>query len=280
MRVAVVGHVEWVEFAAVDHVPLAGEIVHASRTWQEPAGGGGVAAVQLSRMAGDATLFTALGNDELGHRAAAGLGDLGVRVQTTFQPTPQRRGFVFIDLAGERTITVIGDRLGPAGAAPLDWETLEGADAVYFTAGDEAALRRARRARVLVATSRVLAQLQQARVPLDALVGSGRDADERYVPGQLDPPPKLVVATLGAQGGIWTETGREPVAFPAAPLPGPRVDAYGCGDSFAAGLTLGLGARMSPAEAVAFAARCGAICLTGSGPYGARLPRFGGDLPA
>jgi hypothetical protein len=35
-RVAVVGHVEWVRFATVAHVPRAGEIVHARETFCEP----------------------------------------------------------------------------------------------------------------------------------------------------------------------------------------------------------------------------------------------------
>ena len=47
---------------------MAGEVVHATDPFEEPAGGGGVAAVQLARLAGQATLFTALGDDE--HRAA------------------------------------------------------------------------------------------------------------------------------------------------------------------------------------------------------------------
>ena len=34
------GHVEWVEFVHADHVPAAGEIVHASHAFEEPAGGG------------------------------------------------------------------------------------------------------------------------------------------------------------------------------------------------------------------------------------------------
>src|SRR5207302_1871842 len=38
MDIAVVGHVEWVEFARVDHTPEPGEIVHALETWAEPAG--------------------------------------------------------------------------------------------------------------------------------------------------------------------------------------------------------------------------------------------------
>ena len=68
VRVGVVGHVEWVQFAVVDRVPAAGEIVHARETFAEPAGGGAVAAVQLARLAGSALFLTALGNDD----AAAG----------------------------------------------------------------------------------------------------------------------------------------------------------------------------------------------------------------
>ena len=33
MRVAVVGHVEWIEFGRVDHVPPPGEIVHVWEDW-------------------------------------------------------------------------------------------------------------------------------------------------------------------------------------------------------------------------------------------------------
>ena len=57
-----------------------------------------------------------------------------------------------------------------------------------------------------------------------------------------------------------------PATWAAEPLPGPPVDSYGCGDSFAAGLTYGLGAGM-PVAAAQLGARCGAHCLTGRGPY-------------
>ena len=52
MRVAVVGHVEWVEFARVERVPSPGEIVHALEAWEGPAGGGAVAAAQLALVGG------------------------------------------------------------------------------------------------------------------------------------------------------------------------------------------------------------------------------------
>src|SRR5207253_3413509 len=57
MRAAVIGHVEWIEFARVERVPVAGEIVHALEAWEEPGGGGSVAAVQLSKLAEEVTFF-------------------------------------------------------------------------------------------------------------------------------------------------------------------------------------------------------------------------------
>src|SRR5215204_5965645 len=147
MRAAVVGHVEWIEFGRVDHVPVPGEIVHVTDSWQEPGGGGAVAAVQLAKLAGEATLYTALGDDEIGHRAKRDLEALGLRVEAVFRPEAQRRGFVHVDAAGERTITVIGDRLGPRGDDPLAWDELENVDALYLTAGDAGAVRAARAAR-------------------------------------------------------------------------------------------------------------------------------------
>src|SRR6478735_4394502 len=124
MRVAVVGHVEWVEFLRVPHLPSAGEIVHATDAWAEPAGGGAVAAVQLCKLAGAADFFTALGDDELGHRAHDQLADLGLRLQAVWRDETQRRGVTFVDGRGERTITVVGDRLVPRGSDPLPWDEL------------------------------------------------------------------------------------------------------------------------------------------------------------
>jgi ribokinase len=275
VRAAVVGHVEWIEFGRVDHVPAPGEIVHVTDSWQEPAGGGAVAAVQLCKLAGAATLYTALGDDEVGHRAKRDLEALGLRVEADFRPVPQRRGYVHIDRAGERTITVIGDRLGPSGEDPLAWRELRETDAVYFTAGDAEALRAARQAATLVSTARGLETLAGAKVQLDALVASARDPGERYAHGDLEPPPRHVVRTEGADGGSYEVLGGDGGGWDATPLPGPMRDSYGAGDSFAAGLTYGLGAGMPISEAVIVAARCGAACLTGNGPYQGQLRETG-----
>jgi ribokinase len=271
VRTAVVGHVEWVEFARVERVPRAGEIVQASEWWGEAAGGGGVASARLAALAGSCTLFTALGRDELGEAALAQLTGLGVRVEASRHEEPQRRGFTFVDRGGERTITIIGEKHVPRGGDPLPWDALAETDAVYLVSGDAAAVRAARRARVLVATARSLPVLQEAGVELDALVRSADDPSERYERGDLEPQPKLVVATSGGDGGTWETSGSRSGAYEPAPLPGEAVDAYGAGDSFAAGLTFALGRGDDVEHAVAFAAECGAAALARRGAHGTRL---------
>ena len=280
MRTAVVGHTEWIEFVRVDRVPAAGDIVHADDCWEVPGGGGAVAAVQLARLAASCTFFTALGDDERGAWSLRDLEALGVRVETAERREPTRRAFVLVDARGERTITTLGPRLDPRADDALSWHELGETDAVYFTAGDAGALQQARRARVLVATSRIAGFLAEHDVRLDAAVGSGSDPAEAIDPSAFAHPPDLIVRTDGPHGGRYEASdGRNGTYEPVAP-PGPVVDAYGAGDSFAAGLAFGLAAKMDVDEALRLAARCGAWCVAGRGPYGKQLSAADLDSPA
>lgn len=266
VRIAVVGHVEWVEFLRVDRVPAAGDIVHAEALREVAAGGGAVAAVQLARWGASPRFFTALGGDALGHHAAEEIRARGVRLHAAIRDEPQRRATTLVDAHRERTIVVIGDRLVPHGNDPLPWSELEGCDAVYVTGGDAEAVRLARRARVVVATSRVLPLLRDAAIELDALVGSENDAAEAYAPGDLPVPPRLVVRTSGTRGGhVLDPQGRrrEWAAVPATVT----GDTYGAGDTFAAGLTLALGEGRAVDDALAFAAARAAEVVAWHGPY-------------
>jgi ribokinase len=232
--------------------------------------------VQLANLNGGAHLFTSLSDDELGRRAYEELVARGVTVHATAAGEPQRRAYTYVDEGGERTITVLGRKLLPSGEdGSVPWEELARCDAVYFVSGDVAAVRAARRARVLVATARELGTLRRAREQLDVLVGSGEDPGERFEPGELEPVPHTVVTTSGGLGG-WIRPGGP---FRAAPLPGPVEDAYGCGDCFAAGLTFGLADGLEMDEAVALGARCGAAVLTGRGAYAGQLVVAGPSGP-
>ena len=271
MKAAVVGHVEYVEFALVERVPKPGEIVHAEETWAEAAGGGSVAAVQLAKLAGGSLFYTALGDDELGHRAREELAQRGVHVHAVFRQKPQRRAFTYLDSGCERTITTIGERFGPSGDDALGWEELAEADCVYFVSGDAPALLAARRARVLVATARSLPVLSEAGAQLDALVHSSKDPGEPYARGQIDPEPRLVVGTAGSGGGTWSGAEGRTGSFVAAPLPAAPKDAYGAGDCFAAGLAFALGRGMAVDDALRLASRCGAASISGRGAYEGQL---------
>jgi ribokinase len=256
VRCAVVGHVEWVEFARVPRMPSAGEIVHAERVWEEPAGGGAVVARQLALLAGRCELFTALGDDAIGRESAARLAELGIDVHVKWGGAT-RRAWTHVDGPGERTITVLGDKLLPVGPLPLD-----GYDLVFFVAGEPSALESARRARFVAGTVRELRTLRHANVELDLLVASANDPGERY-DGSLS--VRHVAVTNGENGGMLDG---EPYAAVSADR---IVDTYGAGDSFAAALAFGLARGDDPHSAAALAARAGAAVIGGAGPYEAQL---------
>jgi ribokinase len=143
VKAAVVGHVEWVEFVEVDHVPAPGQI----------------------------------GEDDLGRRSVERLTHLGLTVHVQWGGHT-RRALVHVDRNRERTITTVGPKLRPEGPLPL-----AGYDAIFFVAGDVATLRSAREARFLSATPRELETLREGAVHLDLLVGSGTDRGEAYEGG-------------------------------------------------------------------------------------------------
>jgi ribokinase len=269
LKLAVVGHVEMVSFVEVAQLPSAGSITAAKAFHQCPAGGGAVVAVQLARLTGQQVrFFTALGCDAIGEQAARELSAMGLELHVAWRQAPTRQAITFIDGDGERTITVIGERLAAHGSDGLPWEVLSDCDGVFVTAADAAALRQARLAKVLTATPRVrLGVLQEAGVQLDALIGSALDPAETYRDGELNPPPTLVIRTEGARGGQVSPGGR----FLAPQRKRPVADTYGAGDSFAAGVTAALAAQWPLAAAISLGCHCGAACLDGKGPYRGQL---------
>jgi len=263
-RLAVVGHVEWVDFIPVARMPREGEVLHATEAaFSRAAGGGGVAAVVLAELGAEVEFFCALGDDAHGHAAADQLAERGVDVRVAWRAEqPTRRALTLLEGSGERTIVTVGERLEPRGSDGLDWDLLERCEGVYFTAGDAGALAQARRARVLVASPRGREALTDGPT-IDALVFSQRDRDEAEWASRLEAKARVLVETRGPDGGVWW--GESEGSWEAVAPEGPVKDAYGCGDSFAAGFTFGLATGETVAGAAALGARCGARCLTKRG---------------
>src|SRR5947209_3964209 len=172
-RVAVVGHIEWVDFLPIPRFPLQGEVIHADGGFLRAGGGGGVAAVVLAELGAEVDFFTALGDDAAGRAAQEQLTDRGIRLNVAWRDEPTRRAVTLLEPGGERTIVTIGERLEPRGGDELDWELLRDAQSVYFTAGDAGALQLARQAGIVVASPRARTVLQTNTI--DALVFSESD---------------------------------------------------------------------------------------------------------
>jgi len=270
-RVAVIGHVEWVTHA-LGRVPPVGEIAVLSDPLEEPAGGGGVSAAQVAKLGADCRFYTALAEDEAGAESARRLAEEGMTVLAAPRPGRQRRALSVSGGDGyDRTILVVGPPLFPTADDPLPWEELAQTDAVYFTGDDPRTLVAARATRHLVVTARRLGALVASRVRADVLVASANDPGERVDPTALPVAPGAIVLTEGGLGGRVLVAGEPERRFDAVAPPGPPVDSYGCGDSFAAGLTVGLARGLDLHDAIALGARCGAVCLTGRGGLAPQL---------
>src|ERR1700727_2142377 len=146
-RVAVIGHVEWVDFVHLPVYPPRGRLAQATRVTEHAGGGAVVAAAVLRLLGAEVEFFCALGDDDRARRSEQELTARGVTVHAARRSQPSRFVFTMLDDGGERTIVTVGERLQPAGEDELDWARLATIDGVYFTAGDDAALARARAAR-------------------------------------------------------------------------------------------------------------------------------------
>jgi ribokinase len=267
-RIAVIGHVEWVLQARASAPVRSGEIVQLHDTFEEPGGGGGVAARALPALGAETRFLTALGNDHAAAGSERILRDSGCDVRAARRPRPQNRVTTISDPTGERTIFIHGPNDSPLIEDPLGWDELAAFDGVFYTGDDPRTVVAARAAAVLVVTARRLASVIASGVKVDVLAGSANDPGERYELADLPVRPRLCVWTDGANGGRYlAEDGGEGRWAAVAP-PGPIIDAYGAGDVFMAALTLALGRGSGRDEALAAAARAAAGQLTrrGGGP--------------
>lgn len=270
-RLAVVGHVEHITLGRVPAVPATGEIAHVEDPRWFPGGGGGLAFAQLVNGPTEVHLFTALGRDEAGAEVGAALARTGAHVHAARRDAPHTRDLVLVTPDGERTILVVGEPLHPRADDPLPWDALAGCDGAYFTAQDPAALRAARRARVLVVTARRREALARAGVRADVVVGSLADPRERSALDDYPVPPEALVLTEGPRGGrVITRDGT--ASFPAPPPPPPGGAAYGAGDSFAGALTFYLAVRVPLLEACRRAGEHGVAVLRGADPIRYQRP--------
>ncbi len=247
----------------LDALPRGGQVARGRDSFTRAAGGGGVAAVVLAAFGAEVDFFCALGRDANGRAAAAQLEERGVRAHIAWREQETRRALGLLVDGGERAVVTIGERMEPRGDDDLAWESLSLAGGVYFTAGDAEALRRARAATAVVATPRARDAFVDGGPSVDALVFSAQDRDESDWARELAGRTRYLVATDGASGGRWW--GETEGSWRAVDPDRAIRDDFGCGDSFAAGFTLGLARGLPVAGAAQLGASAGARALTRPG---------------
>ena len=266
LKLAVIGHVEWVTFLKVDQLPLAGVISHAKDCFEEAAGGAAVAAVQMARLTNEPVdLITSLGKDIYGEKCYEKLTKLGLNLKVAWREKPTRKGISLISKEGERAITVIGERLQPISSDDLPWSDMKNYDGIFITATDKEGIRLASKAKFVAATPRTgKTTLRDSKVKINALIGSGLDPGEKINYEELAPKPDIYIATEGASGGIVYP---KKYKYKSIKPSSKEIDSYGCGDCFAGAVTTALSAKLNLDKAINIGAYCGAECSTHYGPY-------------
>ena len=157
-----------------------GRDVHRDRELGGACRGGAVAAVQLCKLAGEPR-FTARGRRRVGHgQGGAGGARLAGWRRCSSRASAPRLSCTSIR-PSERTITVIGERLGPRAEDPSPG--MRSARSTRCTSPPATAGRRVPLAKPHpVATARGLETLTEAGIQLDALLGSSRGPGERTSP--------------------------------------------------------------------------------------------------
>tara|TARA_Y100000766_G_C18858911_1_gene582208 strand:+ start:190 stop:1032 length:843 start_codon:yes stop_codon:yes gene_type:complete len=266
LKLAVIGHVEWITFLKVDQLPLAGQISHAKDCFEEAAGGAAVAAVQMARLINrPVDLITSLGRDNIGEKCYERLTKLGLNLKVAWRDKPTRKGISLISKDGERAITVIGERLQPIGSDNLPWGNMKNYDGIFVTATDKEGLKFSRKAKFLSTTPRIGTDiLKMSNVKINALIGSDLDPGEKINYEELLPKPDIYIATKGKSGGTIYPTNHK---YKSINPSSKEIDTYGCGDCFAGAVTTALSAKLNLEQAINIGAYCGAECSTHYGPY-------------
>ena len=122
----------------------------------------------------------------------------------------------------------------------------------------------ARSASILCTTPRVgLNTINKSNVLLDGLIGSNLDPGEAFSSSDLSLKPKYIIKTEAEKGGIIFPGGR----YEALKNKKLKVDSYGCGDSFAAGILYGMASKWDIDKSLNLAKVMGRDASEFFGPY-------------
>ena len=247
------------------------------RSSKSPQAAGAVAAVQMARLAGGhATSSPPSGTTRSRGRAIARLTRPRAHGPRREAPAPDPAGWVYADTAGRADDH--GDRREARALArrpALLGRRSSRADAVFFVAGADGVLERARAA-TLPGRDDALAPARAGGPRSTPRSAPATTSSEAFAPGDLEPSPELSVWTDGAAGGPLAHGGgarRAPTR--RSRCRGRSRTPTGRATRSRRATTFALGRGDSIEDALALGARCGAAASPANGPVRLTSPRLG-----
>ena len=220
-ELTVVGSINLDLVAQAERLPRPGETVSGATFARYPGGKGANQAVAAARLGARVRMIGSVGKDQAAAEATAGLVEAGVELDLQASDKPTGVALITVDADGETTIVV-----APGANTGVEGRPVEGAVLCQLEIPDEPVLAAAREASFFCVNA---APARPIDVEPDLLVVN------RYE-YEVNSRGKLVALTLGAEGAVLLEGGKEVAR--AEPPQVDAVDGTAAGDAFTACLVV------------------------------------------
>lgn len=287
-KIVVVGSINMDVVIRVPHIPVVGETILAQGQSLYGGGKGANQAIAASRLGGNVYMIGCLGNDAYGQKLHQELINSGVSVEgIEFDPkTPTGTAFIYVSDQGDNNIVV-----NPGANSQVDKNQIDRYESLFDDAdyciiqmeipidtveyvidlckkkGIKVMLNPAPAHKLKDEVFRDLYMILPNETELEILCG-GNGSLEEMAESLHKKGVENVIVTLGEKGCMLVNN--EGIKhFPAPPFA--PVDTTAAGDSFVAGITVGLSEGMGLEKAIKFASYVAGVTISKEGAQ-ASLP--------
>ena len=262
VRLTVVGSINLDLVTRTQRLPRPGETVTDATFERHPGGKGANQAVAAARLGADVTFVGSVGNDAFADAALSGLREAQVELEVETADAPTGVASIVVDAAGENVIVV-----APGANRALKAPRLNGRETVLCQLEIPVETVAACAA---AAGSFWLNAAPAVAIPANVVEQADVVIANRYELDALPATPALAVLTLGEEGAVLLEEGRE--AARARPPKVQAVDGTAAGDAFAGCLVVSRLERRDWEEALSRSCAAGALAASRAGAQPS-LPR-------